>query len=186
MSIWERLTGRQAQRAPNSATKSNTKRNDAVKIEIKNTEQDGLVILVPAGTYEIGTEEQEAIKAAQIAWSLRKAESKTAPDIYAVSKDTIVTDATFVGPSVCSYYAQQPDSLLANDLPPPADAYPRVTSTALRDAARRLVELSRDGDAAAVGYELRLLATFVVAPAAEDAQDREAMERGNSRTGEKP
>ena len=68
----------------------------------------------------------------------------------------------------------------------PRETYPRVTSAALRDAARRLVELSRDGDAAAVGYDLRLLATFVVAPAAEDAQDREAMERGNSRTGEKP
>lgn len=60
---------------------------------------------------------------------------------------------------------------------PPADAYPRVTSAALRDAARRLVALSRDCPDG-VAYELRLLATLVVAPAAEDAEEREARERG--------
>ena len=67
----------------------------------------------------------------------------------------------------------------------PRETYPRVSSATLRDAARRLVALSWDGDAAAVGYELRLLATFVVAPAAEDAEDREALERGNSQKGER-
>ena len=64
------------------------------------------------------------------------------------------------------------------DFPPaPADACPRVTSAALRDAARRLVALSRDCPDG-VAYELRLLATLVVAPAAEDAEEREARERG--------
>ena len=97
---------------------------------------------------------------------------QSAENIY---PNGLVTNAAFQGKSAGH------DGTLG-----PNTSYPRVSSTALRYAARRLVELSRDGDAAAVGYELRLLATFVVAPAAEDAQDREAMERGNSRTGEKP
>ena len=59
----------------------------------------------------------------------------------------------------------------------PRETYPRVTSAVLRDAARRLVALSRDCPDG-VAYELRLLATLVVAPAAEDAEEREARERG--------